>query len=904
MATSPPGLPTRPASSQSGTSSSSTSAFDRAKAFRDRLNAARTNTSESGKASPPPTAVPGMPQPGSAQDRPPTGGRTTSDGISGGVMLGTGRTSSTANPALSSASLPGQAQASVPGQAFSSPPLPSGPYISPYPIPPSGFSSGYTPPNAYAPSSEPHAPSPVVTSPVLPPPQPAYPPGFVAPVQGWTPQHFTPAQSTPVTLSSPPAPAPVVSASPKDRTSAAATDGWEVVSPVIEQESVATVALSPLDEDRAERDARAAQHAEEKKEEEAVQARLDKTEAPCSPPILSTSAVPQTEAKSSAVASPVLSPALLPVAPAAAAAAAAPVKSSPSEVGTVALSPPAQASAEMPLSLPSAVEQKPPSPAPPKPASLPPKPVPSPAPTPAPPSQTTTHKVISLSRPTPAPVSTAPPSSASSALFSVAAFEAAHGGAQKAREFAAQTTKVPKEMLAALCEEGADAAVVLRRAERVEGELVRVWKNGVVPRGNGIYSKSIYLSSLESLLYLLLTLPSLPSFSSFTVGASIDAKAAPLVEALVDVLLRLTSVTAGSENATKDNAGDDEVKKRVEGAVDAWLREVKGLKDERERRDRDAARGTARTTAEELQTARIRVGKLDARVTALQEEAKASAEQVREWRDRAVKAEGRLGEKPSRRAELLLEQVNALTASKADLEAQLDTLQTSHNQLTRELEKVKSAALFAGTTPAASAASAAELDKLHARIAKLEADLARTEAAAEADQLIYDGKVEELQDKLKKVRAKLDGAQKEKERLEKEGREQKRMQERERKEAEKKSEDLKREVLRLRDREKQLELELASTDMPGRYPSSNDKAGASTSATAGKDAAALAATQEKITFLQQQLKIAHQDTEKDKFVIRKLVAQVRDLNAEVAERVEENSELMVRLAEVDSAGGA
>ncbi|GAA5917350.1 hypothetical protein JCM6882_001091 [Rhodosporidiobolus microsporus] len=541
----------------------------------------------------------------------------------------------------------------------------------------------------------------------------------------------------------------------------------------------------------------------------------------------------------------------------------------------------------------------------------------------APPSLSPAHPSLPLKpSPTPSMPAAAPLPPALAPLFSLAAFERDHGGAARSpRETgkrACEVLGIERAVVEAMEEEeGVDAAVLLRRAERVEGELVKSWKKILPGASVSAPDKAPYASHLQSLLYLLLTLPSLPTFSSFTSSVSTNPPG-PLIEPLVDSSLRLVCLTAGDAADASTLGGartaaeqerEKEARRRILGAAESWLREVERLKGLAEK----ASKTVDQSTADELRDARHRISKLDTRLTTLQGELKVAQGDGREWKERAVKAEGRLEEKPSRRVALLLEQVDSLTASRSALQAELAIVQSGHDEVAAELLRLRAASGGGGgasdvdggaavvlISPETEKAREKELAVLQDKIKKLEVQLQLKDDAAEADQLIFADKEATLAASLKDTKTRLAQVEGQVKDGEVKAQVEKREWERERKEREKREGESKREVLRLKDRERELEAKVP----PGAYPPSPEKNRSSAAGRSSSPPPGPSATEERLrTELESvtsQLRKSKDEVQNNKYVISKLAGQVKSLNREVSEKVEENAELMIRLATEDA----
>ncbi|GAA6040477.1 hypothetical protein JCM8097_004568 [Rhodosporidiobolus ruineniae] len=395
-----------------------------------------------------------------------------------------------------------------------------------------------------------------------------------------------------------------------------------------------------------------------------------------------------------------------------------------------------------------------PLPLPPKPSAVPPPPNLPRKPSLEPPSSLPVKPKTPIS---PAPAAEpAPPHKPSDAqpLFSLPVFVAAHGGPEKALQAACESLDVDGKVVQGLDEavegEGAqvDAAVALRRAQKVEEAIKEGYEKKVLNAAPSaaLLAQIHRASAAQSFLYLALTLPSLPTFSSllsYTPSSTSDPPA--LTPLVADALLRLAP--GAIELGEKEGKEAREGRTRLDDVLEVWRRECKGWREEKARRAKDP---DGRTAAEDLKDARLRISKLDTRLSAVQNELKVAQGAEREWREKAVKAEARLEEKPTRRAALLLEQVESLTASRDALSTSLSDLQASHSALTLELEDARkalaAAELAGGSVEGGEAALEArkEVEKLRAQVEKLEGEVQRARDAAEADAVIAQDREETL----------------------------------------------------------------------------------------------------------------------------------------------------------------
>ncbi|GAA6022440.1 hypothetical protein JCM10207_004392 [Rhodosporidiobolus poonsookiae] len=479
-------------------------------------------------------------------------------------------------------------------------------------------------------------------------------------------------------------------------------------------------------------------------------------------------------------------------------------------------------------------------------------------------------------------------SSSSPGASSLAAFERTHGPTRfQARDFATRTLGILDEIVASLEEigrgGGVDAAVALRWGEKAEEELIRVGKEFLSrpppPPADPARDKTRY-DAPHSLLYLLLTLPSLPSLSSLTSAiTSVDAPN-PLAELIVELLLRLPLVSnsEGDERAS-------EAKMRVEGAVAAWTAQVGRLKAAYEQAKRDGP-----TLGDELRDARARISKLDGKLGGVQGELKSAQEAVKEWRERAVKAEARLEDKPSRRVALLLENVETLTHQRDAFETELSTLRTSHDAVKAELDSLRGS----GSVAFPDRDATAQVDVLRARNEQLSVALQRARDLADADQLTYDERVSSLREELEAAQKKAEEARKRADESERKRKEERSDAEMERKGAGRREREAREEVEKLRAEEKRLRQKLEE-GAPGGYPPSPDKS--RTAAPASADAAS--GSSADVDALRAQLRQKEAALTQNKFVVDRLAKQLKGLNREISQKTEENADLMMRLAQSD-----
>ncbi|GAA5988970.1 hypothetical protein JCM11641_001260 [Rhodosporidiobolus odoratus] len=123
---------------------------------------------------------------------------------------------------------------------------------------------------------------------------------------------------------------------------------------------------------------------------------------------------------------------------------------------------------------------------------------------------------------------------------------------------------------------------------------------------------------------------------------------------------------------------------------------------------------------------------------------------IRNWKEQASKAEGRLGKKPSWTVELFLSQVDPLTSERDHCQAEVNALRAAHASTTDTLSASQS---VTATSPINSLANQGpKADKLRAQVSKLESDLERTKASADANRLNFDGKLNKIQVELGRVR--------------------------------------------------------------------------------------------------------------------------------------------------------
>ncbi|KPV71984.1 uncharacterized protein RHOBADRAFT_47166 [Rhodotorula graminis WP1] len=319
----------------------------------------------------------------------------------------------------------------------------------------------------------------------------------------------------------------------------------------------------------------------------------------------------------------------------------------------------------------------------------------------------------------------------------VSAFEGEFGGAERAREGAF-----------GLCGlEGLEEA----EGERLEGELLRVWRDKIAPLSNGDLDDASR-NVLDGLHYLLLTSPSLPSLPSSAQELS------SLELALLDVAIRAEGLDVADER--------DAVRERWGAVERKWTaRTTRVLALE----DRQA--GIVSALVQKVAELELERAQAQARTKRLETSVAASKGELEQQKERAERAEAKVKAKPSQRVGLLLEDLKKVTAARDTLSAELDdarsTLASAHSDLAR-LRRPSSALLLSSTTRtstaldhAASEPSAAAADStgepgraLHLLL--LEAELRRAREAHEADRMIADERVRALRaeaDELRRVLA-------------------------------------------------------------------------------------------------------------------------------------------------------
>ncbi|GAA5860826.1 hypothetical protein JCM8547_003861 [Rhodosporidiobolus lusitaniae] len=453
-----------------------------------------------------------------------------------------------------------------------------------------------------------------------------------------------------------------------------------------------------------------------------------------------------------------------------------------------------------------------------------------------------TNKVLTI----PARSSFSGPSSSShsgsTTLFSLAQCEQGVGSLTASVK-AAAALKVSKTLIEGLQEKGADAAVVLRRAGKVEAELARAFSTS--PSSNGA-----------------------------------------LVHVAVDTLLRLTAAGV-SIDSSGSTGRDEQARKTVEGSVDAWRKEMSTLKEvEGRMRKLEGGSGSeARTTKEEVYYARTTITRLEKRLETVQKELEQSKRSAKEVEEKAAKAEAKLEHRPSERVGLLLDKVDKLTTERDDLQTQMNTLQASHDSLAASLEARTTAAV---ANPSSSPESSAEVVSLLAQVSKLQSAVQRAEESADAERLIFEDneatwwvQLAASAEKATKAEEKVEESRREREKSERE-------RERERKERDggKRMEELEREVRRLRERERALEGEIKDKGTSAaRRPSFSSSPSDTVSSS-------------ELAALRSKLRDAQAESERRQYAIGKLAKQVQELSRQVWEKGEENSELLERLGGV------
>ncbi|GAA5891674.1 hypothetical protein JCM8208_007364 [Rhodotorula glutinis] len=223
----------------------------------------------------------------------------------------------------------------------------------------------------------------------------------------------------------------------------------------------------------------------------------------------------------------------------------------------------------------------------------------------------------------------------------VSAFEDEFGGAERAREGAL-----------GLCglEEGLGAQE--SEGERLEGELLRVWRDKVAPLSHADLDDAAH-DLLDGLHYLLLTSPSLPSLPSALPELS------SLELALLDVAIRAEGLDVAGERAA--------VRERWQGVERKWTaRTTRVLKLE----DRQA--GLVAALVEKVAELELEGEQAQARTRRLEASVAAAKGEVEQLKERAERAEAKLEAKPSQRVGILLEDLKKVTATRDALSTELD----------------------------------------------------------------------------------------------------------------------------------------------------------------------------------------------------------------------------------------
>ncbi|GAA5933876.1 hypothetical protein JCM3775_000312 [Rhodotorula graminis] len=309
----------------------------------------------------------------------------------------------------------------------------------------------------------------------------------------------------------------------------------------------------------------------------------------------------------------------------------------------------------------------------------------------------------------------------------VSAFEGEFGGAERAREGAL-----------ALCGlEGLEEA----EGERLEGELLRVWRDKIAPLSNGDLDDASR-NLVDGLHYLLLTSPSLPSLPSSAQELS------SLELALLDVAVRAEGLDVADER--------DAVRERWGAVERKWTaRTTRVLALE----DRQA--GIVSALVQKVAELELERAQVQARTKRLETSVAASKGELEQQKERAERAEAKVKAKPSQRVGLLLEDVKKVTAARDALCAELDdarsTLASAHSDLAR-LRRPSSALLSSTTRTSTALDHAAEpsTGEPGRALDLLEAELRRAREAHDADRMIADERVRALRaeaDELRRVLA-------------------------------------------------------------------------------------------------------------------------------------------------------